>query len=215
MPAQYYFDVPDNQLDEFLEHIVEGIYGVKRTDCIITTIRVGSNRLELKADPQIPLFNSLPITIIDDSTTIIDDSTTVNNPSSELVTIVGEKIKNAVMDFSHPIGTYYPVTNRITLTGDELALVIKQLARDGIITKFASLDEINNSRFIVYIKSCKIATIVKIVDKTLVITIYNRLRSMFDIDDGYGDILDKLNDNWRKWKIARNLSVPIHPPNHV
>ena len=211
MEAQYYFDVPDNQLDAFLEHIVEGIYGVKRIDCIITTIRIGSNRIELKTDPQIPLFNSLPITIV-------DDSSMTNYSIHELVNVVGEKIKNAVMDFSHPIGTYYPVTSKITLSGDELTLIIKQLARDGVITKFFGLDDINNSRFIVYVKSYKIATIVKIVDKTLVITIYNLLRSMFDVDDGYSNTLDtlgKLNNNWRKWKIARNLSIPIHPPNYV
>lgn len=203
--VQYYFEVPIRQHELYMKHIIEGIYGIKESACRITQTRNGVRTIHIGADPNVPLINSLPMTIV-------QDSPLVHHENTELVTAVGEKINTTFMDFRHHIGTYYTKIDKIMLSPTELKSVIMQLARERKINKFI---ELKGDRFLVHIEGFLATAIVKVVDNILVITIYARIDSMFDVDDGYTGILTELNSVWSKWKEAGDITTPIHPPNIV
>lgn len=203
--SQYYFEVSIDQWDLYMKHIIEGIYGVKEANCRIIQGRDEILIVEIETNPNIPLINSLPATIIRESAIVYHSNKT-------LVAIVDEKIRRTFTDFLHPVGTYYTTTNKVTLAPFELKPIIMQLARDRKINKFI---ELTQERFLIYIAPFIAGAIIKVIDNILTITIYARIDSTFDVDDGYTGILTELNPIWIKWKEAGNITAPIHSPNYV
>lgn len=205
MKAAYYFEVPVNQYVEYTKHIITGLYGVNPDKFKVIRDNIRYVRVEINTDQQIPFINSLP-------KTIISDTPITYNADSKLVAIVGDKIHSTIEDFLHPIGNYYSSSNKISLSADELKTIIKQLAREQKITKFA---ELSNNRFIVYIQPYLVTAMVKVVDNILTITICNTLNGLFDIDDGYCPLLSDLNEGLIKWRNDGILFAPIQLPNYV
>ena len=200
---KYYLDIPIDQWEAYLKYIIEGIYNIK--DYTVTENRSGIRHVEFETDPQIPLINSLP-------QTIIRSEVIVHHSNEKLVATIGEKIQAALADYVHPIGTYYPIVNKVLLAPEELEPIIRQLAREHKINKFVSL---SHGRFVIHTFPYNMTVIVKVVDNTLTVTIQARNNSTFDVDDGYTDILTDLNPTWIKWKEADDITAPIHPPNYV
>ena len=203
---RYYFDIPCRQKDLYLKHIIEGIYGVKDNNFTVTRETRESIRIEITVDPQIPLINSLP------ETKLLDGMAPTYHADKRLVTNVGNKFYDTIMDYNHPIGVFYHLPNKITLAPQELGLIIRELARQQIITRFAQIDD---NRFAIYIYPYMIVLIAKVIDDTLVVTIFDMNRSTFDVDDGYSGIFSVLNPAWEQWKKNGDITAPIQPPNHV
>lgn len=203
--STYYFNVPLDQYDDYVHHIIDKLYGVKEGNFRLVRDRVNVVRLELQTHPQIPFINSLP-------ETVLLNEVTVYQPNSQLVDAVGIKIQAAITDFLHPIGKYYSNPNKLIIHDHDLKLCIKQLARDCKISRFIELD---NNRFIVHVAPHLVTALIKVINNTLVITVCNSLKSIFDIDDGYSPFFNDLNSALNKWKETGDITVPIHPPNYV
>lgn len=206
MKSKYYFNIPVSQWDLYIKHIIEGIYGIKNQEYTLVREHNGIKRIELEADPQIPLINSLPVTIHTSNPPIV-------YYSGDKLTEVASFIINTINDFFTPGGKFHSNTNLIILDKSELGPIIHQLALNKIITKFAPL---SNNQFIVYIFPHPITVLVKITTGTLVANIYSEsLTSTFDVDDGYTRILTCMNPSWLLWKEKDDITAPIQSPNYV
>lgn len=203
----YYFNIPVSQWDTYTQYILEGIYGVKESDYKIKYEHDGIRRVEIITSSQIPLINSLPITIKR------PDQKLPHYPEGTLVDRVGAAIRNAVVDYMHTESHYYSDASIIHTSENNLIDLIYQLAREDKITRFAML---TNNRFIVYIRPYPVTLLVKCMNDQLMINIYaDVIVSTFDVDDGYSGPLECMNSNWIKWKEIGDLTAPIQPPNYV
>ena len=204
MFQSYSFNIPIIQWESYLEHIIDGIYGIKQGGYNITREHNGVRRIDLKTNPHIPLINSLPRTIRNSATVYY---------SGNKLSIVGMFIKDAISDFLRPGGTYHINVDQIVVDTNELKPIIQQLACDNIITRYASLD---NNMFIIYVEPYPLGVLVKIVDGALIANIYaETISAPFDVDDGYNGILSYMNPIWIKWKEAGDITAPIQPPNYL
>jgi hypothetical protein len=137
----YYFYVSIKQWDLYLKHIVKGIYGVEEGNDRIIYERNGMRRVEIKVNSQIPLINSLPFTIR-------KSNENFKYYAGEKVDIVEIFIKEAILDYIRPGGTFHSQVKLIAINLKELKDIIYQLALDNKISKFVSILE---DKFIVYI----------------------------------------------------------------
>lgn len=202
----YYFKIPISQWDTYLLHIIDGIYGVGEGGYKVVHEHNGIRRIELSTNAHIPLTRSLPQTIRQSSTTYYDDI--------ETLTRVGTIIRNAILDYFQPGGTYYPNSRKICIEQGDLKFIIYQLAVMNWIDKFAPLSD---DQFIVYIHPHLVTALVKVVNTQLIVNIYAETvaRGPFDVDDGYTGILDALNPIWQQWKDNGDITMPISPPNYL
>lgn len=202
----YYLDIPIDNWDLYFKHIVRGIYGVKEGEYYTRFEEGGIRRIEFEVNPTIPLINSLPRTIHNQS-----QSPHYENINKMLEVEIA--IKTAIKDFLRPGGTYYPNTKMVLLTTEELYSIVLELGRIHKINKFAFLSQ---NRFLVYIHPYPVIIILKVVHGVLVVTIYaDVVRSLFDVDDGYSGILRDMNPMWEQWKEDGDITAPIQPPNYV
>lgn len=204
--SSYYFNIPLTQWDLYIKHIIEGIYGVKEGGYRITREHNGNRRIELSANPQIPLINSLPITVR-------KSPGTFSYYMGDMLENVEVAISKAITDYILPGGTFHVNPTIIQLHEFELGPIIHQLALDKRITKFALL---TNNKYIVYIEPNPVVALVKIIDGRLYVNIYaETIQSTFDVDDGYFGPLSCMNPSWRKWKEVGDITAPIQPPNYI
>jgi len=203
----YFFNVPVSQWDVYIKYIIEGIYGVKDDKYTVTHEFNGIRRIKLNTNPQIPLINSLPITIK------LTNFPIIHYENSELIDKIGITIRNAIEDYCTQGGHYYKDATIIHIKEKNLKGIIFQLAREGKITRFGTLA---NNQFIVSIYPYPVTVLVKCSNGILFTNIYaDVIRSTFDIDDGYTGILKYMNSNWISWKENDDLTAPIQPPNYV
>lgn len=203
----YYFNIPLDQWEEYLQHIVYGMYGVKEGGFKVKGDYNGVRRIDIETDPQFPLIVSLPETVKR------SDRLNIYCTNEELINEVDKCIRRTLNDYFAPGGTFYENPQQIKISKGELPLVVKQLAANGSITKFAELD---HNRYIIFIDPMKVTIILKEIDGVLIVNIFaDCVGSPFDIDDGYSEPLACLNSGWTRWKEQGKLSAPIQPPNYV
>lgn len=201
----YYLNIPVDQWDFYLKHIVWGIYGIKETQYKVVHESNGIRKIEFATNNQVPLINSLP-------RTIIRENDMIYFKDKRKLDAIRVAIMDAVKDELITNGSYYIDAITIKLTSCEIPLIIYQLARDKVISKFADL---GNNKFIVTIAGYQIAMIIQSVNNKLYVTAYSNARHTFDVDDGYSFILSSLNVGWNKWKEIGDISAPIQPHNIV
>ena len=204
--SSYYFNVPLTQWDLYCKHIIEGIYGVKEGGYRITRDHNNMRRIELTVNPQIPLINSMPVTIKKTPETAV-------YYIGNILEDVAISIQNAVRNYIEPGSTFHINPKKIPIHDLELRPLIYQLALDERITKFSLL---TNNQFIVYIEPYPVVVLIKILNNYLCVNIYSEtIQSTFDVDDGYFGHLSCLNPFWIQWKEAADLTAPIQPPNYI
>lgn len=202
---KYHFEIHISQYDLFMEHIITGIYGSLESDCLVRYIGNTMCTIDLDVDHDIPLINSLPKTIIQDIDIVYCDN-------KQLVDAVWNKISSALSDCCSSIGTYYHESTPIKLSQEDLRPIILQLARERKVAKFI---ELNDGKFLIYVNDVCTIALVKVINGEFVISIYSRLESMFDVDDGYDGYLEQLNPAWIKWRENGDITAPIHLPNVI
>lgn len=201
----YYFNIPINQWELYLKHIIVGIYGIKNSNYTVVHEHNGVKRVEIKTNPQIPLINSLPMTLHKNQQAIY-------YTGENLVNIVSS-IKDAISDFFTPGGIYHNDSKLIQLNSEELEPIIKQLASDYVINRYAQLDD---NKFIIHIEPYPVTILLKVLCGSLIINIFSEtIISPFDVDDGYTGVLTCLNPMWKKWRTTGDITAPIQPPNYV
>jgi len=201
----YYLDIPVNQWDLYFKHIVNGIYGIKEGNYKVTRESNGIRKIEFNISNQIPLVNSLPATIISNK-----DIKYFEN--KQLLDAVEIAIIDAAKDSIVPGGVYYVDAIRIKVKPNEISPIVRQLARNLVITKFAYL---GNDKYIITVKKYQSPLIIQSVNDNLYVTTYSNARTTFDVDDGYSYILSPLNSSWNEWRKIADISAPIHPPNII
>jgi hypothetical protein len=201
----YYFKIPIGQWDLYLKHIIGDIYGIEDGNYKIKHEYNGFRRIELRANPQIPLINSLPKTIHTNKCSIYYEG--------EILTDIIKSIEETISDYFMPGGKYHPNVKIININSEELEMIVHQLALKHVITKYAKLEY---NKFIIYIEPYPITFILKVIDNTLVINIFtDNMISPFDIDDGYSGILESMNSIWEEWKNKSDITASIQPPNYI
>lgn len=203
---RYYHEIPISQWNEHFQYIIEELYGVTEHDCYIVQRGVESVRLGFEVNPRIPFINSLPATIIEGRQRCHYDNVAVLNA-------VKDKISYALADIINPVGIYHTEPRDLFIDPRYLKSIIKQLARNRFITKFAQLTD---SKFVAYVAPHVVLVIVQIRDCELIINIYEDIKEpFFDINSGYQDIFRCLNRSFNIWKRLDDVTLPIHIPNYV
>jgi hypothetical protein len=201
----YYLNIPVQQWDSYLRHIIVGIYGIEENQYKVVRESGGIKTVEFSTNGQIPLINSLPRTTIGTMDRVyFKDKARLN--------AISLAIMHAAKDELTSNGVYYVDAIPIKLTPEEVPAAIYQLTRDKILSKFANL---GNNKFIIVIPLYQLPMILQSVDNNLYVTTYSILSSPFDVDDGYHSLLSPLNISWRKWREIGDITVPIHPNNFV
>lgn len=202
--SKFYLNVPVEQWDIYLEHIITKIYGVSEPDFKVTMDRGGIRRVEFRVDPIVPLINSLPETIH------------LNPPDSryfedvDRLQIITELLQQAVSDYKRPGGTFRPRFVIVNMTPTELPNVIRQLCRDRVIDRYLTLTD---DRYLV--TTLQMVMLLKVVNNALQIYLCAPDYT-FDIDDGYtGTGIVELQPIWQAWRDAGDFTAPIHRPNYI
>jgi hypothetical protein len=201
----YYLNIPVDQWDLYLKHIVYNIYGIEDGQYKISRELNNIRRIEFAVKNYIPLVNSLPATII-----AYKDKVYFEN--RQLLDAVQVSIIDAAKDNIIPGGTYYMDAIKIRISPEEISPVVYQLAYNSIITKFADLGD---NKYIITVGKYQTPMIIQSVNNSLYVTLYNNARSTFDIDDGYEFILFPLNKGWNEWKEIGDITAPIQSPNII
>ncbi|CAH6418987.1 Hypothetical protein HVR_LOCUS173 [uncultured virus] len=201
----YYLNIPLTEWDQYYKHIIVGIYNIHEGEYSVVGQHNGIRKIEFYTNSQYPLINSMPTTTISaDRIVYYSDQGILDR-----VTLI---LRNTIKDYIQPGGSYYIDSSRIKVNESDLPKIIKQLTRNGVISKFVELPGI---RFLVYVEPHPVTLLIKVNMRQLVINIYDLARSTFDVDDGYWGILSPLNDQWKKWKEIGDITVPIQSSNIV
>lgn len=200
----YYLECAVEQVPFYLAQVIPARYGATANDCTMEAVAPSVVRISFAVDNMRPLVLSLPLT----------------ERVSKLLTLTEEEeqVANSITTaFTEATTTSYicPDTPRMIISPALLSVLVRRLARAGIIDRFVAVHA--RSYVIARTSNPKYEVVVLTVrNQELDIAVLNTADiSFFDIDEGYCGILSPLNVHWRAWKAVSNLLGPIHPPNRV
>lgn len=205
MLRDFILKIPKNNIELYTEYILHNIYELK--DFKYKGEDENYYIIIFNTDDQIPLMNSLPLTIKKDINKIYYSN-------KKILETIKLKILQAIKLFSYDINNgIIPIQyGKIILNRDELNLIIKQLALIDFINKYY---QISKDCYLIFV-NIKLAIIIKLRNSVLEILIYDEsVGCPFDIDDGYTGLLSCMNDNFNLWINNNNITKSIHPPNYV
>lgn len=210
--ANYELTVPKSNSAFYVEHVLRKIYGFDENDLWFLNAGASNNNVKLYKETEeayiirfrictfITLVNVLPPTVVQTTKEICLDQ--------QVYELIKDRIEDEVQSAHDDLARLH---RQKTVDSDKLFPAICQLTREGVISKFVSLD--SPDQFICV--SQDVPLLVASIQGKLVVDIINNV--FFDVDDGFiGDLpMKNLNGKFKEWKARGDFAAPVLQQNVI